>query len=58
MSENESLESKIESLEAEIKKLQEEVDFQAMKHQQWKTQAMMFHDTLWSMIDKYLPRDC
>lgn len=57
MSESKLTKSRLEALEAENAKLKEELEFQKMKHNQWKSQAMMFHDTLWKLIDKYIPQN-
>ena len=57
MSESKLTKSRLEALEAENSKLKEELEFQKMKHNQWKSQAMMFHDTLWKLIDKYIPQN-
>lgn len=38
----------------EITELKSQLEYESKKHKQWKSLAMTFHDTLWSLIEEYV----
>ena len=50
INENELLLKETEDLLLEIQQLKNE----SQKHKQWKALAMVFHDSLWDMVNKYV----
>lgn len=50
------MQTTIQKLQAENARLQEELSYQKRKHEQWKSLAMIFHDSLWKMVDKYITK--
>lgn len=52
--ENVLLLKETEELLLEIKQLKEQLDYESRKHKQWKELAIVFHDSLWDMVNQYV----
>lgn len=38
----------------EVNNLKSQLAYETKKHEQWKSLAMTFHDTLWELVEKYV----
>lgn len=43
-----------EQLLDEITSLKNQLEYESKKHKQWKSLAMTFHDTLWTLVEEYV----
>lgn len=43
-----------EQLLKEINDLKNQLEYESKKHKQWKSLAMTFHDTLWTLVEEYV----
>lgn len=43
-----------EKLLQEITELKNQLEYESKKHKQWKSLAMTFHDTLWTLVEEYV----
>ena len=51
---NELLQKETEDLLLEIQQLKEQLEYESQKHKQWKELAIVFHDSLWDMVNRYV----
>ena len=54
INENELLLKETEDLLLEIQQLKKQLEYESQKHKQWKALAMVLHDSLWDMVNKYV----
>ena len=54
INENELLLKETEDLLLEIQQLKKQLEYESQKHKQWKALAMVFHDSVWDMVNKYV----
>lgn len=52
--ESEELTQTTEQLLQEISDLKNQLEYESKKHKQWKSLAMTFHDTLWTLVEEYV----
>lgn len=51
---NDLLLKETEELLLEIQELKEQLAYETQKHKQWKELAIVFHDSLWDMVNQYV----
>lgn len=51
------IQDETEELLREIEELKVQLAFESQKHKQWKELAMVFHDSVWEMVNKYVLMD-
>jgi cell shape-determining protein MreC len=54
ISHQEQLENKIAALELQNAQLKAQLAHEKKKHSQWKSLAMLFHDTIWKLMNQYV----